>query len=47
MADIFHSFIINALLERVFDNISTTNGLDKWWSKKVRINQNMEKKFDM
>jgi len=34
MADIFHSFIINAPIERVFDKISTPKGLDKWWCKK-------------
>lgn len=34
MADIFHSLIINRPIERVFDKISTPNGLDKWWSKK-------------
>ena len=33
MADIFHSFIINATAKDVFNKISKPNGLDKWWSK--------------
>ena len=33
MADIFHSFTINAPLKNVFEGISTTEGLDNWWSK--------------
>jgi uncharacterized protein YndB with AHSA1/START domain len=33
MADIFHSFIIKAPLKNVFEGISTTKGLDNWWSK--------------
>ena len=33
MADIFHSFTINAPLKKVFEGISTTEGLDNWWSK--------------
>jgi uncharacterized protein YndB with AHSA1/START domain len=33
MADIFHYFPINASIDKVFDAVSTPNGLDKWWSK--------------
>ena len=33
MADIFHSFTINAPLKNVFECISTPKGLDNWWSK--------------
>jgi len=33
VADIFHSFTINAPLKNVFEGISTTKGLDTWWSK--------------
>ncbi len=33
MADIFHYFPINASIEKVFEAISTPNGLDKWWTK--------------
>jgi uncharacterized protein YndB with AHSA1/START domain len=33
MADLFHHFQINAVPEKVFENISTANGLDRWWSK--------------
>jgi uncharacterized protein YndB with AHSA1/START domain len=33
MPDIFHSFVINAPLEKVFGGISTPQGLDAWWSK--------------
>lgn len=34
MADIFHYFQINATVNKVFDTISTPNGIDMWWSKK-------------
>ena len=33
MADIFHNFTVNALPEKVFEAISTSNGLDNWWTK--------------
>jgi len=33
MADIFHYFPINAPIDKVFENISTPNGIDKWWAK--------------
>lgn len=33
MADIFHYFIIKAPLKKVFENISTPQGFDTWWSK--------------
>ncbi len=33
MANIFHCFPINAPIDKVFDTISTHNGLDKWWTK--------------
>lgn len=33
MADIFHYFPINAPAEKVFEKISTPEGLDSWWSK--------------
>jgi uncharacterized protein YndB with AHSA1/START domain len=33
MPDIFHQFPINAPVEKVFEAISTPNGLDKWWTK--------------
>ena len=35
MADIFHYFPINASVDRVFETISTPDGLDKWWAKKT------------
>lgn len=34
MADIFHYFIINAPVERVFQSFTTSKGLDSWWTKK-------------
>lgn len=34
MADIFHYFHINVPPGKVFESISTADGLDKWWSKK-------------
>ena len=33
MADIFHYFPINVPIEKVFNGISTPQGLDKWWTK--------------
>lgn len=35
MADIFHYFPINTSVDRVFEAISTPDGLDKWWAKKT------------
>lgn len=32
MVDIFHYFHISAPASKVFENISTPNGFDKWWS---------------
>jgi hypothetical protein len=32
MADIFHSFPVNASPEKVFVAISRSKGLDKWWT---------------
>ena len=34
MADIFHDFPINVSPARVFEAVSTPNGLDAWWTKK-------------
>ena len=33
MAGIFHNFFINSSLNKVFETISTPNGLDTWWTK--------------
>lgn len=33
MADILHEFPIKASPERVFDLVSTAEGLDRWWAK--------------
>jgi uncharacterized protein YndB with AHSA1/START domain len=33
MPDIFHSFPISASSEKVFEGISTSAGLDHWWTK--------------
>jgi uncharacterized protein YndB with AHSA1/START domain len=33
MANIFHSFTINAPIKNVFEGISIPGELDKWWSK--------------
>lgn len=33
MPDIFHSFKIKALPDKVFEGISTSKGLDNWWTK--------------
>lgn len=34
MADLFHSFPINAPVANVFEMISTPGGLDKWWTER-------------
>lgn len=34
MADIFHEFTVKARPEQVFQCFATTDGLDKWWTKK-------------
>ena len=34
MADIFHDFPIKASLDRVFQAVSTPQGLDCWWTKR-------------
>ena len=36
MADILHSFVINAPLKAVFKNISTPKGLNNWWTKSAK-----------
>ncbi len=33
MADIYHDFLINASPQRVFKAISTSEGLQSWWTK--------------
>ena len=32
MADIFHNFPINSSARKVFEAISTAQGLDSWWT---------------
>jgi len=34
MADIFHELPINAPIDRVFDAVSTPEGLDTWWTER-------------
>ncbi len=38
MADIFHNFPIEAPAEKVFEAISLSEGLDKWWTKASAVN---------
>jgi uncharacterized protein YndB with AHSA1/START domain len=38
MADIFHNFPIEATAEKVFGAISSSDGLDKWWTKGSSVN---------
>src|SRR5664279_2388146 len=33
MADIFHSFPINAAVRDVFEGVSLPKGIDNWWTK--------------
>ena len=39
MADIFHTFIINAPANKVFEGITTSEGLDNWWTKSSQENR--------
>lgn len=36
MADIFHDFPINASIDRVYQAISTPDGLNCWWTKRSK-----------
>ena len=36
MADIFHYFPINASPEKVFETISTPQGINNWWSEEAK-----------
>ena len=38
MADLFHNFPIEASAEKVFEAISLSEGLDKWWTKGSAVN---------
>jgi uncharacterized protein YndB with AHSA1/START domain len=38
MADIYHNFPINTLADKVFEAISHSEGLDKWWTKSSAVN---------
>ena len=38
MADIFHNFPIEAPPDKVFGAISSSEGLDKWWTKDSAVN---------
>lgn len=50
MANIFHNFPICSSIDKVFDAISTPNGLDKWWTKtslgRVAIGETFHFQFD-
>ncbi len=35
MADIFHYFSINSPVEKVFEILSTPEGIEKWWAQKA------------
>ena len=37
MADIFHNFPIEASADKVFEAISRSEGLDKWWTKRSTV----------
>lgn len=38
MADIFQIFTIKAPVKKVFEGISTSHGLDQWWTKSSQVN---------
>jgi len=38
MADIFHNFIIKISPDKVFEGISSSTGLDNWWTKSSKEN---------
>lgn len=39
MPDIFHYFTINAPIEKVFDAVSTPQGLSSWWTNQTKGNR--------
>ena len=39
MPDIFHTFMVNAPSEKVFNGITTAEGLDTWWTKSSQVDQ--------
>lgn len=45
MADIFHYFPINTSVERVFEAISSPEGIDKWWAKTTSVNVALDETF--
>ncbi len=47
MAEIFHHFIINAQIKKVFEGISTPDGLDRWWSKSATGNPKLGNDYEL
>lgn len=47
MPDIFHAFPINARPEKVFQVISTSEGLDNWWTKSSEAKPGMDAEYKL
>ena len=45
MADIFQTFTIKAPPQKVFEGISTSEGLDQWWTKNSEADQRIDGKY--
>jgi uncharacterized protein YndB with AHSA1/START domain len=47
MADIFHYFTINAPVHKIFDAISTPNGMNKWWTETAQGKPAINERFQL
>jgi uncharacterized protein YndB with AHSA1/START domain len=47
MADIFHDFHVKAPVERVFEAISTPDGLDCWWTRKSAGQPSLGEEYEL
>jgi uncharacterized protein YndB with AHSA1/START domain len=47
MPDIYHNFPINTLADKVFEAISHSEGLDKWWTKSSAVNPVKSGKYSL
>jgi uncharacterized protein YndB with AHSA1/START domain len=47
MADIFQIFTIKASPDKVFEGISTSKGLDNWWTKSSGVNPGVDEVYTL
>jgi uncharacterized protein YndB with AHSA1/START domain len=47
MPDIFHSFQIAATAERIFETVSTPEGLDQWWTQTSKGKPALDQTFEL